>query len=490
MIPIKCPVCKTECFESEFCPECGFDELSPYFLSKEEGEEWHKNVVLPWRKKYWESLDDFEIEDSEITKYHGDNAIVVVPYGIERIGKEAFADNENIREILFPDTVKVIGKRAFCASNLQSAVLPHGLELIETSAFRASDLIAVVIPVTCKEIWDSAFEGCYNLKTIHIAAGVEYIGHSAFGWCSNVEYITIPSTVSDIGARALSTGSPEMKIFIDPRNKKYTVINNCLIDKEQGKIISGTLQDGIPSDADVSIIGEGAYQSCKGGDGILVIPPNIVSIEKFAFCASNIQKVYIPKTVKRMGYSVFYLIYGCTVFCEAKRRTPQWENDWCNPKTHQILWDQKWNMRSGIPELILLDNSKYTVTIVSYSYDEDEDQLKMQLHLTNRSDTTVRFVVSKLLLDKDPCRFTHWGTVNPSDEILCNFKYDDNEFSVILISETEEISLEITVKDDNDQYEFAKSDLVSLPGFYVQDDDDEDYDDDDADDDDDWDLSF
>ena len=35
----KCPVCKTEYGKKTKCPECGFSDLSPVFISKEEGED-------------------------------------------------------------------------------------------------------------------------------------------------------------------------------------------------------------------------------------------------------------------------------------------------------------------------------------------------------------------------------------------------------------------------------------------------------------------
>lgn len=54
---MKCPVCKTECGERVMCPECGFDDINPSFINKNEVDEWKKHVVFPFRKKYWENLD-------------------------------------------------------------------------------------------------------------------------------------------------------------------------------------------------------------------------------------------------------------------------------------------------------------------------------------------------------------------------------------------------------------------------------------------------
>lgn len=487
---MKCPVCKTECHSELVCPECGFDDISPVFLSKEDGEAWLENVVLPRRLEYWETLEDFEIEGTELKKYHGEEATVVVPYGIERIGEDAFEFNKNIREVIFPDTLRVIGENAFYASELQAAIFPHGLERIEDWAFQNTALIAVVIPATCKEILASAFSGCFHLKTIHISHGVEYIGENAFSWCTNVEYVTIPSSAVDIEKGAFSTGSPEMKLFIDPRNEKYAVIKSSLIDKAQGKIISGSLCDGIPADADISIIGEDAYQSCKGGDGILTIPPNIRTIEYNAFCACHITKAFIPRTVKTIGNAIFSLVDNCTVFVEAKNKPSQWDANWCDAKKSTVAWGQRWKINYGRPEIILLDKNKYSATLISYSYDEDEDQMKMFIRLTNRSDMQVRFVIADLDIDYDTSTVTHWCTVNPNSETRCEFIFNDSEFDMLYLGKAEEITFNIKVKDEDDQYVFAESEMISLPGFYDPDEDDEDDEDENEDGEDDGELPF
>lgn len=61
---MKCPVCKTECHNDIVCPQCRFEDLNPVFLSKEEGNAWNENVIWPWRRKYWKTLSDFEIDDT------------------------------------------------------------------------------------------------------------------------------------------------------------------------------------------------------------------------------------------------------------------------------------------------------------------------------------------------------------------------------------------------------------------------------------------
>ena len=39
---MKCPVCKTECGQSNVCAECGFTEVVKDFINREEAEQWFK----------------------------------------------------------------------------------------------------------------------------------------------------------------------------------------------------------------------------------------------------------------------------------------------------------------------------------------------------------------------------------------------------------------------------------------------------------------
>lgn len=56
-----CPVCKT----SNYCKECGFNDIAPSFLSKDDVEIWQETVVEPYRKQYWSPLTMWTIEDTK-----------------------------------------------------------------------------------------------------------------------------------------------------------------------------------------------------------------------------------------------------------------------------------------------------------------------------------------------------------------------------------------------------------------------------------------
>lgn len=49
---MKCPVCKTECGQSNVCTECGFAEVGKDFINREEAEQWFNETVIPYRNNY------------------------------------------------------------------------------------------------------------------------------------------------------------------------------------------------------------------------------------------------------------------------------------------------------------------------------------------------------------------------------------------------------------------------------------------------------
>ena len=65
-----------------------------------------------------------------------------------------------------------------------------------------TDVTDVVIPNGVTTIGFSAFEGCYNLKTITIPNSVTFIGDRAFAYCKSIESITIPNGVTHIEGSA------------------------------------------------------------------------------------------------------------------------------------------------------------------------------------------------------------------------------------------------------------------------------------------------
>ncbi len=162
---------------------------------------------------------DFIIENGVLKKYVGPGGDVVVPDGVTEIGDHAFCAVENIRgreyfwynktltNVTLPEGLVKIGDSAFedCVL-LKQIVFPESLREIGAKAFRSSGLADVTIPASVKKIEDEAFsvlsvfkikdgevltsEDDRELRHIVKICGTPKLGKRAFGTVDGLqEYI-------------------------------------------------------------------------------------------------------------------------------------------------------------------------------------------------------------------------------------------------------------------------------------------------------------
>lgn len=125
---------------------------------------------------------------------------------LERIGSTAFRMTTALEELDFPKTLKTLDVKAFESSGLRDVVLPDSLETMHYGAFNGcANLTSVTIPAGMTYEWgdnNGAFEGSNSLKTVVFKPGVTKIDHGLFGWNEGLESIEIPEGVTYIGRRA------------------------------------------------------------------------------------------------------------------------------------------------------------------------------------------------------------------------------------------------------------------------------------------------
>ena len=109
--------------------------------------------------------------------------------------------------MLFDDT----GRFLYACPSLYEGevVIKEGTEYIEDYAFyNVQNITSVKFPDSLKELGNSAFSNCVNLKRIDFGKGLTHIGGSygtsVFSYCTGIKNIHIPSTIRLIGASAFS----------------------------------------------------------------------------------------------------------------------------------------------------------------------------------------------------------------------------------------------------------------------------------------------
>ena len=156
-----------------------------------------------------------------------------------------------------------------------------------------------------------------SLRSVYIGAGLTATMDGVFSMCSHLEQVTV-----------------------DPRNPVFYSENNCIISRDDRRIINaceGATE--IPRSAEV--IGGNSYVALHITR--MEIPENIKTIDSLAFQACvELKAVFIPATVETVGKAVFRSDYDqqmqVTVFCEAAEKPDGWDDDWCGDGAKEVVW--------------------------------------------------------------------------------------------------------------------------------------------------------
>ncbi len=115
---------------------------------------------------------------------------------VVEIGKEAFLGLHSLKSVAIPDSVEVVGERAFKdCDGLNELRLGRGIKKIEKEAFRwCKSLTSVAIPDSVKFVGYGAFAECYRLNELRLGRGIKKIEAKAFDSCSSLKSVVIPGS--------------------------------------------------------------------------------------------------------------------------------------------------------------------------------------------------------------------------------------------------------------------------------------------------------
>lgn len=134
---------------------------------------------------------------------------MVIPEGIEVIGKGAFLSNRfqhnNIKSVKFPDSLKKIEEEVFLQCvDLTDIQFGNGLEYIGKSAFASCrGLEEIVFPDSLRIVGEQAFMNCSELKNVVLNEGLLVIAPSAFYICKELNELVLPESLRVVGDEAL-----------------------------------------------------------------------------------------------------------------------------------------------------------------------------------------------------------------------------------------------------------------------------------------------
>ena len=215
------------------------------------------------------------------------------------IAKHLYVNDEEVTELVIPDSVTSIGEHVFenCAC-----------------------LTSVTIPNSVTSIGSSAFYNCSGLTSVSIPNSVTSIGYYAFSGCSGLTSVTIPNSVTSIRTWAFLRCDGLTSVIVENGNTIYDSRDNCnaIIETATNKLIAGFKNSTIPNS--VTGIGDYAFAAYSGLSSI-EIPNSVTSIgaDVFYNCSGLTSVTNYASTPQNINSDVFYNVNKstCTLYVPA-----------------------------------------------------------------------------------------------------------------------------------------------------------------------------
>lgn len=206
----------------------------------------------------------------------------------------AYANNYNVKKIVIPDSIIIIGAYSFFNNiNLTEVEISNNITQIKELAFaECHNLEKISLPNTLKSIGYKAFSDCKNLKKIIIPEGVESIGFGAFAECHSLEEIYLPNSLKTL----------EPQIFLNCKNLKKIHLPEG-IDYLPDEFFKGCETLNITLPKNIKKLGKGVFQNCKS---LTNFPNDVIEFGNSCFKnCSNLNNIFLNTEVSYLPNSCF-----------------------------------------------------------------------------------------------------------------------------------------------------------------------------------------
>lgn len=257
---------------------------------------------------------------------------LVIPPSVQTIGYRAFAQMDNVTNLVIQGISKACQSQFEYTTNIVSLSFGAGVREIEDSFCSASSYFRLRNLKKLRfesddllRIGSYAFSGCAELEELVLPRKIEELGDAAFRYLKRLKDVhvvdsslTLPKSLVSCGKQVFyecesitnrvvleegfSALSDEM--FSHCKSIPSVVLPNSLktIGKQAFYYCTSLKNTRIPFG--VEVIGDDAFSSCSSMDEI-VLEDGLTMLGNYMFSYSSVQGITIPKTVKTMGSNTF-----------------------------------------------------------------------------------------------------------------------------------------------------------------------------------------
>ena len=170
------------------------------------------------------------------------------------IASGAFKNNENIKQVIIPLSVKTISESAFENTPKLTSINLDKIEKIGKNAFKNSLQLTIEYELeldSIKQLGEGCFDDCYGIVSVSIGDKIDYIPKNAFRDCVRLVVVDLSSSIKTIGDSAFEECRVLTQFnFADIQNIGKSAFKRCAV-----------LQTlNLPK---VEVIKQGAFEGCS-----------------------------------------------------------------------------------------------------------------------------------------------------------------------------------------------------------------------------------
>lgn len=156
------------------------------------------------------SFSDWGAESYEIPETYDGKTIT-------KIGNEAFAYCDNLKQVTIPDTITEIGEKAFFHCGLTSVEIPSSVKIIGEQAFSECNNLESVVMHEDAEFGYSVFYSCDSLKDFVFPENMQELPLGFLADCYALRNIILPESMTFIDSQAFrSYSTTQRNLYIPP----------------------------------------------------------------------------------------------------------------------------------------------------------------------------------------------------------------------------------------------------------------------------------
>lgn len=280
------------------------------------------------------------------------------PSTLKEISSNTFSNFANLEKVVLPDSVEVIGAKAFeNCEKIKSVILSRKLRTIEEGTFRGChSLKYIIIPDSVRKIKKYAFKNCESIESIRLSNNIEEVESDAFYFSiapsgskreiKDIQELVLPNQYHGKGGvsniyfnvrnghgtdhiltivmprgessghlwaknravyRDSETYSNEMRYGSEKEKNALALVRADENDNvfEMRDTVSYRGFDGLEIPKGIKIIGEYACSEWSKLESV-IIPEGVIGISRGAFAhCENLEEVFLPKSLKYIDAGAF-----------------------------------------------------------------------------------------------------------------------------------------------------------------------------------------